>query len=119
MQITEFVPEVFMLERHRVCLLDRVTSRNCLEQGQMRGARLVKTGQQSVDDPDAALRRNDQIGPASGTDEFAVPINTTFQRADNGGSDGDHATPAAFRFADPLGGPEWHFVPLFVRRLMR
>src|SRR5712691_9549664 len=119
MQIPELVPQVLVFERNLVSLFDGVASSDGLEHGQMRRSRLVQTGEESVDDANAALGRDDQVSPAAGADDLAVRIDAALQRPNDRGADGDHAPAARLRVANALGGAKRHFVPLFVRRLMR
>ena len=55
MQVPELVPQIPALERGGVRLLDVCAPGDGFEHGQMRGARLVQAGEQSVDDLYAAL----------------------------------------------------------------
>src|SRR5450759_4275579 len=59
------MPEVAALDRRRVAAGEQFLAGERREHPQVRGPRLMQPGEQPVDRPQPALRRDDVIGPAS------------------------------------------------------
>ena len=79
----------------------------------------MEAGEQAVDDSDAALRRDHEIGPAAGRDHVAGAIGRRLERAHDGRADGDDAVAALFGTAHFVRGAQRHLEVLLVRTLVR
>src|ERR1051326_1490735 len=65
MHVPEFVPQIVALERDGVRLFQRLATGDRFEHREMRRTRLVKSGQQSIDDAHAALGCDHEIRPTA------------------------------------------------------
>src|SRR5438309_1921628 len=85
----------------------------------MRCARLVQSGEQSIDDANAAFRSDHEIGPAPGRDDVAMRIDAALESTHDRGAHRDHATAFGPRFAYAVRRSQRHLEPFFVRLFMR
>jgi hypothetical protein len=77
MTITKFVPEIALLDRHAIAVLNRFSPRHRIEHGEMTGERIMKAGHQSIDHLHPALWMDKEAGKATGRTDF-IPIPSRF-----------------------------------------
>jgi hypothetical protein len=91
MAVAELVPVVAVLDRSLVGALEELVAASRPQHLEMGGLGLVPAGEQTVDGPQSALGRHDQIRPALAGREAAAGLGDGLERADHCGANGDHS----------------------------
>ena len=132
MRVAEFVPEISALARLGVRALQVASAADgpagppmvsrgggdLFEHHQVRGARLVQSGNQGVHGPDGPAACDDQTRPSLARERGPRSIGDRLERTHDGCSHGHHSMTGASGGVDEIGGLPRHAIELFVRRLV-
>src|SRR4051794_39862458 len=117
-QVAELVPEVAMFECCAVGYFEMLDSGDGFQHRQVRGSRLVETGEQSTDGPNAALRCDDLVRPPFARMGYALSVGDSLKRAYDRCSDGDHPSSRRVCQIDCLCCGQRDAIPLLIGRLV-
>src|SRR5438132_7521252 len=108
-EIAELVPQVSGCDSLAVDTIEQRFVKECSEQIEVTGLRLVETGHQPIDYTQRRSGLQTESGPSLHGTDLAVAPGGCLQRANDGGAHGNHAR----RTVDSLSGGRVHGKPFF------
>ena len=106
--VTELVPQISLVQRRLVRVIDPPHVDDRLEQIQVRRLGFVPPGDDAVDSASRAIRREHEIGPPASRGKRAVARGNRLQRSSHRCSDRDDAATRGARGVDHASGMRAH-----------